>query len=161
MHFLLGAENFRQMRGKRGHGNNVQFVVFKNSFQKPPVALFEPVEVALRNFPAGNIAFAEYSQHLCLQRSQPAVFEAMPQNAPRRMQQIQMGKLSYAALQPVHNKAGGQKINIKSLAVESNQKFLLRGDFGKIRKRGSFFGKITRENLTDVESAIFKPAQAD
>jgi len=135
--------------------------VFEDVGEQPGIAPSQPVKIPLRDFPAGNVPFALYAQNVRLQRGQAAVFQAVPEQPARRVQQIQVGQFVKAARHPVQNEARSQQVDVKGFAVEGHEEFFLRGDFLKAGQRRGLLAEIARQNLPDVKPAFFEPAQAD
>ena len=101
---------------------------------EPGVAVPEPPEIALRDFPAGDVVAPFEAEHLLLHRTQAAVLQAMSQKAPRRMKEIEVRQPRQRIGEAVHDEPGGKEIDVEGFAVESHEKALRLRQFAQIRE---------------------------
>lgn len=87
-----GIDQLRQMGREGRERQDVQAVVFEDVGHEPPVPPPEPVEIPLGDLAAGDVPLPFESQDHRLQGAQPAVAQAMAQQAPGGVEQVQVGQ---------------------------------------------------------------------
>ena len=76
-------EHFREVHGKRNHGQHVQTVLFEDVSHESGIAGFQAGKITLRNFTPGKITFAPDTKNNSFKGAYAAVICAVAQKGRR------------------------------------------------------------------------------
>jgi hypothetical protein len=127
---------------ERGQREHVHAVVLQHRDQGPRVAAAAAhvVEVDARDIRAGDVPVTVDAQKLALQELQPAGVQPLLPQAPRRMQQVQVGPVGQRVRLAVQAVAGLQQRHVEGAAVIGHQVLEPAEVLGQAAQQGASSG---------------------
>ncbi len=147
--------------GQKVQRQNVQTIVLQHLREQPGRLAVQPLKINRRNQVTGDVVLAIRSENLPFDIGQRAVSEAATEQAPGRMQQVQVIGRVKSAIDTVNDHTVPYQRNIERRTVVTDQRPVV-GAFSQDRfKQGRLIGIVRQDILTDLKPACGEAAQPD